>query len=168
VAATLLRRLQPVLALFAAVAVLLVAAPAAHADPDEEGGTKTLRAALESAAKGHIEAKARLEASKKRQVKLNETLKQAKQQAQQLQGRVSEIADRAYRQGRLNTMTLLLSSSSPGAFMERALRLDQMAQIDGKALAGYRDAVTTTEKATHALELEIKEQKNQVLVMANK
>jgi hypothetical protein len=168
VAATLLRRLQPVLALIAAVAVLLGAAPAAHADPDEEGGTKTLRAALESASRGYIEAQNRLDASKKRQVKLTETRKQAEQQAQELQGRVSEIAGRTYREGRLGVMTLLLNSSSPDAFMERALRLDQMAKVEGKTLAGYHDAVTTAENATHALELEIREQKNQVKVMANK
>ena len=71
-AATLLRRLQPVLAMLAAVVVLLVGTPAAHADPDDEGGTKTLRAALESAARGHIDAKARLQASKKRQTRLDE------------------------------------------------------------------------------------------------
>jgi hypothetical protein len=168
VAATLLRRLQPVLALLAAVAVLVAGAPAAHAKPDDEGGTKTLRAALESAAKGHIEAKNKLDASKKRQVTLGVTLKQAKQQATQLESRVGEIANRSYRQGRFNTMTLLLNSTSPDTFMERALRLDQMAQVDGKALTGYHDAVATAERATAALELEIKEQANQVKVMAKK
>ncbi|MEU7905969.1 hypothetical protein [Actinoplanes sp. NPDC049118] len=167
-AATLLRRLQPVLALLAAVAVMVVAAPAAHAEPDDEGGTKTLRAALESAAKGHIEAKNRLDASKKRQVQLGETLKQAKQKATELESRVGEIANRSYRQGRFNTMTLLLNSTSPDTFMERALRLDQMAQVDGKALTGYQDAVTTAEQAKTALDLEIKEQKKQVTVMAKK
>jgi hypothetical protein len=168
VAATLLRRLQPVLAILAALAVLLVAAPAAHADPDEEGGTKTLRSALESAAKGHIEAKNKLENSKKRQKQLTVTLAQAKQRTTELQGRVREIANRAYRQGRFNTMTLLLNASSPETFMERALRLDQMAQIDGKALTGYREALTTTAKAKQAIDLEVKEQQNQVKVMAKK
>jgi hypothetical protein len=168
VAATLLRRLQPVLALFAAIAVLVVAAPAAHADPDEEGGTKTLRSALESAAKGHIEAKAKLESSKKRQVKLNETLKQSKLKATTLEARVGEIANRSYRQGRFNTMTLLLNSTSPDTFMERALRLDQMAQVDGKALTGYQDAVVTAQQAKTAIDLEVKEQKKQVTVMAKK
>ncbi|AGZ39092.1 coiled-coil domain-containing protein [Actinoplanes friuliensis] len=167
-AATLLRRLQPVLALFAAIAVLVVAAPAAHADPDEEGGTKTLRSALESAAKGHIEAKAKLESSKKRQVKLNETLKQSKLKATTLEARVGEIANRSYRQGRFNTMTLLLNSTSPDTFMERALRLDQMAQVDGKALTGYQDAVVTAQQAKTAIDLEVKEQKKQVTVMAKK
>ena len=167
-AATLLRRLQPVLALLAAIAVLLVAPPAAHAEPDDEGGTKTLRTALESAARGHIEAKAKLEASQKRQKQLQATLLQAQDRAKSLEVRVGEIASRVYREGRFNTMTLLLNSTSPDAFMERALRLDQMAQVDGKALTGYRTAVTTAERAKAAIDLEIKEQRNQVTVLAKK
>jgi hypothetical protein len=168
VAATLLRRLQPVLALLAALSVLLVAAPAAHAEPDDEGGTKTLRSALESAAKGHVEAKNKLENSKKRQKQLTVTLAQAKQKATELQGRVGEVANRSYRQGRFNTMTLLLNSTSPDTFMERALRLDQMAQIDGKALTSYRAAVVTAEQAKRAIDREVKEQQKQVTVMAKK
>jgi hypothetical protein len=168
VAATLLRRLQPVLAMLAAVAVLLVAPPAAHADPDDEGGSKTLRAALESAAKGHVDAKARLDASKKRQKQLQTTLEQSRAKAKELEVRVGEVANRAYRQGRFNTMTLLLNSASPDAFMERALRLDQMAQVDGKVLIGYRDAVTKAQQAKAAIDLEVKEQEKQVKVMAKK
>jgi len=168
VAATLLRRLQPVLAMLAAIAVLLVAPPAARADPDDEGGTKTLRTALESAAKGHIEAKAKLEASKKRQKQLQATLKQAQERATSLEVQVGEIANRAYRQGRFNTMTLLLNSTSPDAFMERAMRLDQMAQVDGKTLTGYRTSVTTAQQAKAAIDLEIKEQQKQVTVLAKK
>lgn len=167
-AATLLRRLQPVLVSLAAIAVLLVAPPAAHAEPDDEGGSKTLRAALESAAKGHIEAKAKLEASKKRQKQLQATLTQAQAKAKSLEVRVGEVANRAYRQGRFNTMTLLLNSTSPGAFMERAMRLDQMAQVDGKTLTGYRDAVTTAQQAKAAIDREIKEQQKQVTVLAKK
>jgi hypothetical protein len=168
VAATLLRRLQPVLAILVALAVLLVAAPAAHAEPDEEGGSKSLRTALESAAKGHIEAENKLKNSKKRQKQLTATAAQAKQRAAALESRVGEIANRSYRQGRLNTMTLLLNSTSSDAFMERALRLDQMAQVDAKTLTGYQEAVTTSVQAKKAIDLEVKEQEKQVKVMAKK
>ena len=167
-AATLLRRLKPVLAILVALAVLLVAAPAAHAEPDEEGGSKSLRTALESAAKGHIEAENKLKNSKKRQKQLTATAARAKQQAVALESRVGEIANRSYRQGRLNTMTLLLNSTSSDAFMERALRLDQMAQVDAKTLTGYQEAVTTSVQAKKAIDLEVKEQEKQVKVMAKK
>ncbi|MEV4706030.1 hypothetical protein [Actinoplanes sp. NPDC049316] len=167
-AATYLRRAQPALALLAAVLVLLVAAPAAHAAPDPEGGSKTLREQLESAAKGHVEAKQKLDASKKRQVQLKAALKQAQEKAAGLKDRVREVAARSYRQGRFSTMSLLLNASTPDTFMERALRLEQMAQVDSRALTEYQDAVTVAEKATRAIELEIKEQQKQVTVLAKK
>ncbi|MGA5301165.1 coiled-coil domain-containing protein [Nucisporomicrobium flavum] len=167
-AATYLRRAQPALALLAALLVLLVAAPAAHAAPDPEGGSKTLREQLESAAKGHVEAKQKLDASKKRQVKLKVALKQAQEKAVSLEGRVREVASRSYRQGRFSTVSLLLNAGTPDTFMERALRLEQMAQVDSRALTEYQDAVTVAEKATRAIDLEIKEQQKQVTVMARK
>ncbi|MFI5935844.1 coiled-coil domain-containing protein [Actinoplanes sp. NPDC051494] len=164
-----MRQARLVLALVVAALVLLVAPPAVHAAPaDPEGGTKTLRAALESAAKGHVEAKQKLASSKKRQTQLKDVLKRSVAKEALLKGRVGEIANRSYRQGRLSTMTLLLNSASPGSFMERVVRLDQMAQVDASALDEYHDAVTTAEKATTAIDLEVKEQKKQVTVMAKK
>ncbi|WP_173745294.1 hypothetical protein [Actinoplanes sp. TFC3] len=168
-AATLLRWARRAPAALAAVLVLLVTAPAAHAAPaDPEGGTKSLRAALESAAKGHVEAKQKLTASQKRQTQLKAVLKQAQEKEAALKGQVSEIANRSYKQGRLNTMTLLLNSDTPDSLMERVMRLDQLAQVDAAALGEYSEAVTTAGKATTAIELEIKEQQNQVKVLARK
>jgi len=168
VAATLLSRAKPALAMITAVLVLLTAPSAAHAAPDDEGGSKTLREQLESAAKGHIEAKQKLEASKKRQVQLRAALKRAEDKAAALEGRVNEVAARSYRQGRFSTMSMLLNAGSPDSFMERALRLEQMAQVDSKALGEYQAAVTTAEKAAKAIELEVKEQQKQVTVLAKK
>ena len=167
-AATLLSRAKPALAMITAVLVLLTAPSAAHAAPDDEGGSKTLREQLESAAKGHIEAKQKLEASKKRQVQLRAALKRAEDKAAALEGRVNEVAARSYRQGRFSTMSMLLNAGSPDSFMERALRLEQMAQVDSKALGEYQAAVTTAEKAAKAIELEVKEQQKQVTVLAKK
>ena len=65
-AATLLRRFGAAFTLLVAATALVVAVPAGPASADPEGGTKTLRDALESAAKGHIEATAKLVASQKR------------------------------------------------------------------------------------------------------
>jgi len=168
VAATLRRGAKPALAMLTAVLVLLVGAPAAQAAPNDEGGSKTLREQLESAAKGHVEAKQKLEASKKRQVQLRAALKKAQEKSAALEDRVQEVAARSYRQGRFSTMSMLLNAGSPDLFMERALRLDQMAQIDSKVLTEYQDAATTAEKATKAIDLEVKEQQKQVTVMAKK
>ncbi|WP_412753619.1 coiled-coil domain-containing protein [Krasilnikovia sp. M28-CT-15] len=147
-------------------AFLMVAPTAAHADP--EGGTKTLRDALESAAKGHLEATAKLNASKKRQIQLGGTLKRAQADAARMQTQVEVTAGRAYRYGRVTTMTLLLNSSSPDTFLERMSRLDTMAQLDGRALADYRRAVDTTKAAQRAIGREIGEQQKQVDILARK
>ncbi len=167
-AATLLRRLTAAVALMAAALAVMLAAPAAAAPGDPEGGTKTLREALESAAKGHVEATQKLKNSKKRQKDLQKTLLAARVEAEQMEGQVAAVAARSYRYGRFNTMSMLLSASSPDIFLERAQRLDMMAQIDGKALARYREAVDRYTRATQAIALEVKEQEKQVTVLAKK
>jgi hypothetical protein len=169
VAATLLRRFGAAFALLAATTVVVVVTvPAGPASADPEGGTKTLRDALESAAKGHIEATAKLAASQKRQKALQTTLAQAQSSAKALEGQVAVIAARSYRLGRFNTMSMLLNSSSPDTFLERALRLDMMAQLDAQTLTRYRNEVTLAQRAKQAIDLEIKEQQKQVTVLAKK
>lgn len=169
-AANLLRRLAAAVALpaLALAAVLTVTTGPASAEPDDEGGTKTLRAALESAAKGHIEAKQKLAASQKRQKQLQRTVLQAQVEAKQLETQVAAVAARSYRAGRMSTMSLLLNASSPNAFIERMQRLDVMAQLDGRALTRYRQAVATANRAKAAVDREIKEQAKQVAVLAKK
>jgi hypothetical protein len=168
VAATTLRRLTAAVVLLAAALALVLAAPAAPASADPEGGTKTLRDALESAAKGHVEAKIKLENSKKRQKQLQTTLVTAQLDAKRLEVQVAAVAGRSYRLGRFNTLSVLLSASSPDTFLERVQRLDMMAQFDGRALTRYREAVDRYTRAKAALDLEIKEQEKQVTVMAKK
>lgn len=167
-AATLLRRVFAACALLATAAALAVAAPAGPASADPEGGTKTLRAALESAARGHVEAKAKLAASQKRQAQLQITLVAANTSAQKLAGQVAVIAARSYRLGRFNTVSLLLNSSSPDTFLERAYRLDQMALLDARTLERYRADIALAQRANQAIDLEVKEQQKQVTVLAKK
>jgi peptidoglycan DL-endopeptidase CwlO len=168
VAATTLRRLAAAVVLLAAAFALVLAAPVAPASADPEAGTKTLRDALESAAKGHVEAKTKLENSKKRQKQLQTTLVTAQLDAKRLEVQVAAVAGRSYRLGRFNTLSMLLSANSPDTFLERAQRLDMMAQLDGRALTRYREAVDRYTRAKAALDLEIKEQEKQVTVMAKK
>jgi peptidoglycan DL-endopeptidase CwlO len=168
VAATLLRRLTAALAMLAVVGAILVAATASPAAADPEGGSKTLRDALESAAKGYATGKNKLAASKKRQAQLQTTMKQAQASADALQSRVTAYAQRSYQYGRYNAMNLLLNSSSPDAFLERAARLDMMAQTDAHTLADYRTAVDTAQQAKAAIDAEVKEQEKQVAVLAKK
>lgn len=166
--ATLWRRFTAAGTLLAAVAVLLIAAPASAAPADPEGGTKKLRDALESAAKGHVEAKNKLENSRKRQLQQQVRLTGAQAEAAGLETQVAAVAAKSYRLGRLSGMTMLLNSSSSDAFLERAVRLDMMAQIDARALTRHRQAVEAAEDAKRQIDLEVKQQQNQVTVLAKK
>ncbi|MCO8275623.1 hypothetical protein M1L60_34065 [Actinoplanes sp. TRM 88003] len=149
------------------MAFLLVAPAAAHADPDE-GDDKTLRNALESAAKGQAVAIQKLAASKKRAVQLQTTVKQAESGAKAMEKQVAEIATRSYRLGRPNTMSMLLDSTSPDAFLERIEQLDMMAQFDAKVLIRYRETLDKAEAAKAAIDKEVREQTKQVAALGKK
>jgi septal ring factor EnvC (AmiA/AmiB activator) len=168
VAASLPRRCTALLALLAAAFALVLVAPASPAAADPEGGSKKLRVALESAAKGYDTAKTKLANSKKRQKQLTEALKRSETSAVALTGQVNEVAGRVYQMGRVNTVSLLLSSASPNNFMERLQSLDALAKMDSGTLADYREQIETGKKAKTALEAEILEQQRQVNVMAKK
>lgn len=163
-----LRRLSAVLALIVAASVLVLGAPASAAPTDPEGGSKTLRDALESAAKGQSEAIRKLNASKKRQTALQNTVKQSQASAKSLESQVGAIANRSYRLGRTSTMTLLLDSSTPDLFLERVRRLDMMAQLDGQVLTRYRDDLTKAQQAKAQIDKEIAEQRKQVTALTKK
>src|SRR4051794_19345439 len=141
-------------------------APASPASADPEGGSKTLRDALESAAKGYSDAKIRLAASQKRQAQLQITVVQAQTSAKKLEAQVAVVASRSYRLGRFNTMSLLLNSSSPDTFLERVYRLDSMAQLDAETLTRYRQDLDVAKRAKADIDLEINEQRKQVVVLA--
>ncbi|WP_433300494.1 coiled-coil domain-containing protein [Actinoplanes sp. CA-030573] len=168
-AAVFLRRLSAFFALLIAVSVLGVggAASPALADPDE-GGTKTLRDALESAAKGQADAIQKLNASKKRQVQLQATVKNATASAKALESQVGQIANRSYRLGRTSTVTLLLNSTSPDSFLQRIQQIDMLGQIDGQILQQYRDDVARAQAAKAAVDREIVEQQKQVAALTKK
>jgi peptidoglycan DL-endopeptidase CwlO len=168
VAATFLRRFTVACALIMAAAALIVVAPAGPASADPEGGSKTLRNALESAAKGYVDGQTKLKASQQRQKQLQITLTQSTAGAKALQSQVAEIADRSYKMGRFSTMSMLLNSSTPDSFLERAFRLDQMAQLDAQTLTRYRSEVTLAQRAKQAIDNEVKEQAKQVTVLARK
>ncbi|WP_430780379.1 coiled-coil domain-containing protein [Actinoplanes sp. G11-F43] len=167
-AASLPRRFTTLLALLAAVFAVVLVAPASPALADPEGGTKKLRNALETAAKGYDSAKTKLANSKKRQKLLTTALKQAETNASALTAQVNEVAGRSYQMGRVSTAGLLLNSADPSDFIEKVQSLDMLAQMDSGTLAEYRDEIATSKKAKLALDAEVKEQQRQVNVMAKR
>ncbi|MGC5019764.1 coiled-coil domain-containing protein [Micromonospora sp. DT47] len=160
------RRLLTVL--LAAVALLLGAGVVPAAAEPGEGGTKQLREALEAAAKGHIEAKAKLDNSKRRQVALVAELKTVEGRLGQLTAQVGEVAAQSYRLGRLTPTAMLLESTTPEGFLRRAAELDVMAQRDGKRLRSLTEAKQAAAKAKAAIDNEVREQQKQLAVLAKK
>nr|WP_236648526.1 hypothetical protein [Micromonospora sp. 4G51] len=133
-----------------------------------EGGSKQLRAALDAAARGHIEAKARLDNSKRRQVALTGQLKGLELRLVELNSQVGEVAAQSYRLGRLTPVSMLLASSDPNEFLQRAGELDVMAQRDSKRLRAFTDAKAEAVKAKAAIDIEVREQQKQLAVLAKK
>ncbi|MEH0938743.1 coiled-coil domain-containing protein [Micromonospora psammae] len=162
------RARRPLTVLLATVALLLgVGVVPAAAEPNE-GGTKQLREQLEAAAKGHIEAKAKLDNSKRRQAALTAELKAVEGQLVELNAQVGEVAAQSYRLGRLTPTALLLKSASPDALVQRAGELDVMAQRDSKRLRSLAKAKATAAQAKTAIDGEVREQQKQLAALAKK
>ncbi|MGN9775414.1 coiled-coil domain-containing protein [Micromonospora sp. H33] len=152
-------------------------APAAAAPParqaaapgsDPEGGTPALRAQLEAASKGFLDAKRALDTSVKRQQQLAAQLKTTEAQLAERTSRVGQIAGLAYRTGRLGAASALLNSTSPEGFMDRAAALDAVAANEDLALKELLETRDQVTKAKLAVEVEITEQRKQQAVMAKR
>ncbi|MET7374303.1 coiled-coil domain-containing protein [Micromonospora arida] len=155
-------------AVLAAVALVLGgAAVPAYAEPGE-GGSKKLQDALELTAKGHIEAKAKLDNSKRRQTALTGELTTLEGRLVGLSSQVGEVAAQSYRVGRLSAVSMLLNTATPEAFLQRAGDLDLMAQRDSKRLRDLTEARQQAQQAKVAIDAEVREQQKQLAVMAKK
>lgn len=144
----------------------MLAAPPAGAD--DEGGTPALRAQLEAASKGFIDAQAALAKSAKRQQELTGQLKTIEGQLTIHSTKVGEMAGVAYRTGRLGAITALLSSGSPDGFLDRAATLDAVASHEDRQLRDLMETRDLQNRAKAALEKEIQEQRKQVAIMAKR
>ena len=134
-------RIRASIVAFVTALTLLIAGPAvaAPAAPDE-GDNKSLRAALEAAAKGHIEAKAKYDRAKKRQLELGLELKKLEDRLAELHAEIAIVADHSYRAGRLSAVTMLLNSGSPDDFIERMIGLETIMRRDNRQLQMLTEA----------------------------
>ncbi|MEU6023598.1 hypothetical protein [Micromonospora sp. NPDC047134] len=157
-------------ALALAVGAALLPGPAAAAPGDvgDEGGTPALRAQLEAASKGYLDAKAALDRSVKRQKQLAGQLTATESQLAERGSKVAEIAAQAYRSGRLSAASALLNSASPAGFMDRAAALDAVAANEERALGELRATRDEVSRTKQALDREVQEQRKQVAVMAKR
>jgi hypothetical protein len=159
------RRLRTILAVVVAT-VFLTASPAV-AEP-KEGSNKALQDALEAASTGHVEAKNKLENSKKRQAELEEKRKQSESVLQNINGQIGDIANRSYRTGRATVFALVLSANSSDDFLAKMTQLDAMAQVDSRKLARHAKALQDVQDEKIAIDREVDEQAKQEFQMAKK
>jgi len=112
-------------------------------EPPNEGGTPTmatLRANLEAAAAGYIEAEGRLDAAKAQQALYEAQLARAEADAIKVKTGVAQYASRAYQAGRLGVMGTMLNARNPDDFMGRMAAMDRMTQRDQASLATLLEA----------------------------
>jgi peptidoglycan hydrolase CwlO-like protein len=167
------RRWVSLLALLLATVVVAVGAPqtGAYAAPNpapKENDEKKLRDNLEAAAKGQIEAKRKLDDSKRRAFRLNKEVAALDTQVDVMRTQVGVMALESYRTGRLTPLSALLNSTSPEDLLDRAGSLEMMAQRDAGALRGYQAAHEAAQQAKAQLDAEVQEQKKQVATLTQR
>ncbi|WP_223160737.1 coiled-coil domain-containing protein [Salinispora cortesiana] len=148
-----------------------VAAPSARQNAvtdDPEGGTPALRAELEAASKGYLDAKRALAESVQRQQQLTAQLKTAKAEHAERTALVEQIADQAYRTGPLRTASVLLDNTSPTNFQDRVAALEAVVANENQALQELQETQEQIAQDTRAVEAEIIEQRKQETLMAKR
>jgi peptidoglycan DL-endopeptidase CwlO len=136
--------------------------------PGNEGGTPLLRDVLESSGRGYAEAKNAVAKSRKRQLQLALELQKVEQRIAALRPQMSVVAANAYRTGRIGPMMVLLNSSSPDTFIERAEGLDTLALYGNSRLRELNDALAQANRAKAAIDAEVAEEQKQLTVMAKR
>lgn len=166
--ATSRRRGALVMALTAAVVVLLgsLASPAlalqSDEEVDDEGGTRTLREQLDEATAAYQDAKAALDESEKRELKLNQELDTLQDELDNVIEDLQVIGAAAYQTGRVGPIAALLDSGSPTQFIERATTVDMIAIRESETLARLRELSDSVEQQRELIAAEIERQEEEV------
>jgi peptidoglycan DL-endopeptidase CwlO len=111
--------------------------------PPNEAGGETLdamRSNLEAAASGYVQAEGALAGAKKRQEEATLALALAEADAARLRNFVRQYAGQVYKTGRLGSISVMLSATSPDAFLTKASALQQITNRDETRLEGLAAA----------------------------
>jgi hypothetical protein len=141
------------IAALTSLAVFVCWAGTAAADP--EGGTASLRADLDQAVRGYLDAKAALDASKARQAQLEARLATAEANFAAGQDRFAQISASAYRSsGSLSDVVVVLSSGSPRELLGRLTMLDVVASREHAVIEDLVNARQEVSDSKAALDAE--------------
>lgn len=158
------RLLAVTAAVAAALGVLLAitAAPVSAEPVDDEGGTKSLREELDDAATAYQDAKAVLDQSQERELRLSVQVESLQDELEEVTEQVQLIAATAYRTGRVGAFAALINSSSPTAFLERAATVDMIAKREQEMLANLKRLGEEVEHQKAQIQAEIELQEEEV------
>jgi hypothetical protein len=134
--------------------------------PGDEGGTPLIRDVITKASQGYADAKQAVDKSQKRQLQLQLELTKAETKIKEMEPEVALIASASYRSGRISAFSMLLNSSSPDTFLDRAMTLDLLAQRDNAKIATLKEAHDLAKRANDAIDAELAEQQKQMGLMA--
>ncbi|MGN9906016.1 coiled-coil domain-containing protein [Phytohabitans sp. LJ34] len=168
------RRWSLAVALVASAAALLSgvtlgplgASAAPKPNPGDEGSSPLLRDVLSETSKGYIEARNAVNKSRGRQLQLQLQLNQAQEKVKAMEPEIQLLVAASYRNGRIGPMSVLLNSSSPDEFLQRAATLDLFAARDNARLARLNAALDQADRAKAAIDAELKEEQKQLAIMA--
>src|SRR2546423_408073 len=152
----------------AMAAALVVAPPAALADPaNPDGSPNSLQGQLDEASRAYNDAKGRLDAAKQRQTDLTAQAASTKAQLDDLMPEANAVAVEAYKGGRLSGVAMLLDSGTPDDLLARATGLQMQLDRDNRTLRRLADAQARYTEQLAAIEVEVQMQQSQLAAMAN-
>jgi peptidoglycan DL-endopeptidase CwlO len=158
------RRLVRFAALVLSLVVMGAWTGVAAADP--EGGTSALRAELDDAVRGYLDAKVALEASKNRQAQLEANLALAQANFAAGQEKLGAISASAYRSsGFTDNMIGVISGGRPADFLARVTLLNGLAAHEHAVVAELVEARAEVTNSKAALDAEIAAQTEQLGTM---
>ncbi|MEV4415795.1 hypothetical protein [Catellatospora sp. NPDC049609] len=154
-----------------AVALLVPAAAFAEPDPAHEAASPkvaALRANLEAAAVGYVQAQAALESSRERRAALDTEVRTADGRLAEARARVAKYAAQAYRTGRLGVLGLIVRATSPDGYLARLAAVEQLAAHDDARMNELGRARTAALAARASVDAEVKEQARQAAEMSRR
>jgi hypothetical protein len=134
-------------------------------EPDEGKQDVLLEDVLDSAGRRYVAAQDAVKKSTKTQLDLAVQVKQAESRRDLLLPQVGKIAGQQYRTGGLSTASFLLDSPGAGGFLDRAISLEELNALNDNKLRELDKAIDEVARAKASLDVEVKQQKANALVM---
>ncbi|WP_163506771.1 coiled-coil domain-containing protein [Fodinicola acaciae] len=167
----LLTRPLIVLCAVLAVAASLLSPLTVAAEPGDdsgEGGNATLLAKLEAAGKAYNTAEKTLKASQAQQAANQKQIKTLQGQLDVLTTQLDAIAANLYVNGRTGTLTAVMNSGSPEAYLSQASILDRLGYQNDSAIRNYLTTKAALSRQQAALNQAIATGKAQLAIMAKR